>query len=78
MYIHTNALMFRNLRLAGNRPIMPAVLPIDDNLLTAQFLPYGGIYYLPDCMFNYRQTEGSTFHLRSPYQNLYAELLYDL
>ena len=42
------------------------------------FLPYGGVYYLPDCMFNYRQTEGSTFHQRSPYQNylLNALMLY--
>ena len=69
LYIHTNALMFRNLRLQEIDPFASGVT-IDDNLLTAQFLPYGGIYYLPDCMFNYRQTENSTFHLRSQYQNL--------
>ncbi len=53
-------------------------MTIDDNLLTAQFFALWGVYYLPDCMFNYRQTENSTFHLRSQYQNFYAELLYDL
>ena len=44
-------------------------IQIIDNLLTYQFLPYGGVYYIPDCMFNYRQTEDSTFHRRSVYQN---------
>ena len=67
-YIHTNALMFRNLGLQGIDPYASGV-PINDNLLTFQFLPYGGIYYLPDCMFNYRQIEDSTYHRRSPYQN---------
>ena len=76
-YIHTNALMFRNLGLQGIDPYTSGV-PINDNLLTFQFLPYGGIYYLPDCMFNYRQVEGSTYHRRSPYQNyiLNATMLY--
>ena len=76
-YIHTNALMFRNLGLQGIDPYASGV-PINDNLLTFQFLPYGGIYYLPDCMFNYRQVEGSTYHRRSPYQNyiLNATMLY--
>lgn len=78
LYIHTNALMFRNLGLQGIDPYASGVT-IDDNMLTAQFLPYGGIYYLPDCMFDYRQTEGSTFHLRSPYQNymLNALMVYE-
>ena len=78
LYIHTNALMFRNLGLQGIDPYASGVT-IDDNMLTAQFLPYGGIYYLPDCMFDYRQTEGSTFHLRSPYQNymLNARMVYE-
>ena len=77
LYIHTNALMFRNLGLQGIDPYASGV-PINDNLLTFQFLPYGGIYYLPDCMFNYRQVEGSTYHRRSPYQNyiLNATMLY--
>ena len=76
-YIHTNALMFRNMGLQGIDPYTSGV-PINDNLLTFQFLPYGGIYYLPDCMFNYRQIEGSTYHRRSPYQNyiLNATMLY--
>ena len=76
-YIHTNALMFRNLGLQGIDPYASGV-PVNDNLLTFQFLPYGGIYYLPDCMFNYRQVEGSTFHRRSQYQNyiLNAMMLY--
>ena len=54
-------------------------IPIIDNPLTFQFLPYGDIYYLPDCMFNYRQIEGSTYHRRSPYQNdiLTALILYE-
>ena len=60
LYVHTNAMMFRNLRQQGIDPYASRVT-IDDNMLTAQFLPYGGVYYLPDCMFNYRQTEGSTF-----------------
>ena len=79
LYIHTNALMFRNLRLQEIDPFASGVT-IDDNLLTAQFLPYGGIYYLPDCMFNYRQTENSTFHLRSQYQNfmLGCFMIYEL
>ena len=79
LYIHTNALMFRNLRLQEIDPFASGVT-IDDNLLTAQFLPYGGIYYLPDCMFNYRQTENSTFHLRSQYQNfmLNCFMIYEL
>ena len=79
LYIHTNALMFRNLRLQGIDPFASGVT-IDDNLLTAQFLPYGSIYYLPDCMFNYRQTENSTFHLRSQYQNfmLNCFMIYEL
>ena len=70
--------MFRNLGLQGIDPYASGVT-IDDNMLTAQFLPYGGIYYLPDCMFDYRQTEGSTFHLRSPYQNymLNALMVYE-
>ena len=67
-YIHTNALMFRNLGLQGIDPYTSGV-PINDNMLTFQFLPYGGIYYLPDCMFNYRQVEDSTYHRRSSYQN---------
>lgn len=69
--------MFRNLGLQGIDPYASGV-PINDNLLTFQFLPYGGIYYLPDCMFNYRQVEGSTYHRRSPYQNyiLNATMLY--
>ena len=41
LYIHTNALMFRNLRLQEIDPFASGVT-IDDNLLTAQFLPYGG------------------------------------
>ena len=36
MYIHTNALMFRNLRLQEIDPFASGVT-IDDNLLTAQF-----------------------------------------
>lgn len=67
-YIHTNALMFRNLALQNIDPYASG-MPINDNMLTFQFLPYGGIYYLPDCMFNYRQVEGSSFHRRSQYQN---------
>ena len=76
-YIHTNALMFRNLALQNIDPYASG-MPINDNMLTFQFLPYGGIYYLPDCMFNYRQVEGSTYHRRSPYQNyiLNATMLY--
>ena len=74
LYIHTNAMMFRNLQLQGIDPYKSGVT-IDDNMLTAQFLPYGGVYYLPDCMFNYRQTEGSTFHLRSRYQNFMLNAL---
>ena len=36
------------------------------------------MYYIPDCMFNYRQMEDSTFHRRSVYQNyiLNALMLY--
>ena len=76
-YIHTNALMFRNLALQNIDPYASG-MPINDNMLTFQFLPYGGVYYLPDCMFNYRQVEGSTYHRRSPYQNyiLNATMLY--
>ena len=76
-YIHTNAMMFRNIGLQGIDPYTSGVLIID-NMLTYMFLPYGGIYYLPDCMFNYRQTEDSTFHRRSVYQNyiLNALMLY--
>ena len=53
-------------------------MQIIDNMLTFQFLPYGGVYYLPDCMFHYRQIEGSTYHRRSVYQNyiLNALMLY--
>lgn len=77
LYIHTNALMFRNVGLQGIDPYTSGVT-IDDNLLTFQFLPYGDIYYLPDCMFNYRQSDTGTFHQRSPYQNymLNALMLY--
>ena len=77
LYIHTNALMLRNLGLQGVDPYKSGV-QIIDNMLTFMFLPYGGIYYLPDCMFAYRQMEGSTFHRRSVYQNyiLNATMLY--
>src|SRR5699024_6924808 len=77
LYIHTNALMLRNVGLQGIDPYASGV-QIIDNMLTFQFLPYGGIYYLPDCMFNYRQMEGSTYHRRSVYQNdiLIALMLY--
>ena len=77
LYIHTNALMFRNIGLQGIDPYTSGV-QIIDNMLTFQFLPYGGIYYLPDCMFHYRQMEGSTYHRRSVYQNyiLNALMLY--
>lgn len=68
LYVHTNAMMFRNIGLQGIDPYTSGI-PIIDNPLTFQFLPYGDIYYLPDCMFNYRQVEGSTYHRRSPYQN---------
>ncbi len=76
-YIHTNAMMFRNIGLRGIDPYTSGI-QIIDNLLTYQFLPYGGVYYIPDCMFNYRQTEDSTFHRRSVYQNyiLNALMLY--
>ena len=76
-YIHTNAMMFRNIGLQGIDPYTSGI-QIIDNLLTYQFLPYGGVYYIPDCMFNYRQTEDSTFHRRSVYQNyiLNALMLY--
>ena len=67
LYVHTNALLLRNLGLQGIDPYKSGI-PIIDNPLTFQFLPYGDIYYLPDCMFNYRQIEGSTYHRRSPYQ----------
>ena len=59
-YIHTNAMMFRNIGLQGIDPYTSGI-QIIDNLLTYQFLPYGGVYYIPDCMFNYRQTEDSSF-----------------
>lgn len=68
LYIHTNALMLRNIGLQGIDPYTSGI-PIIDNPLTFQFLPYGDIYYLPDCMFNYRQMGDSTYHRRSPYQN---------
>lgn len=76
-YIHTNAMMFRNVGLQGIDPYTSGV-QIIDNMLTYMFLPYGGVYYLPDCMFNYRQIEGSTYHRRSVYQNyiLNALMLY--
>lgn len=78
LYVHTNALLLRNLGLQGIDPYKSGI-PIIDNPLTFQFLPYGDIYYLPDCMFNYRQIEGSTYHRRSPYQNdiLTALILYE-
>lgn len=78
LYIHTNALLLRNIGLQGIDPYKSGI-PIIDNPLTFQFLPYGDIYYLPDCMFNYRQIEGSTYHRRSPYQNdiLTALILYE-
>lgn len=78
LYVHTNAMMFRNIGLQGIDPYTSGI-PIIDNPLTFQFLPYGDIYYLPDCMFNYRQMEGSTYHRRSPYQNdiLTALILYE-
>lgn len=78
LYVHTNAMMFRNIGLQGIDPYASGI-PIIDNPLTFQFLPYGDIYYLPDCMFNYRQMEGSTYHRRSPYQNdiLTALILYE-
>ena len=59
-YIHTNAMMFRNVGLQGIDPYTSGV-QIIDNMLTYMFLPYGGVYYLPDCMFNYRQIEDSTY-----------------
>ena len=68
LYIHTNALMLRNVGLQGIDPYTSGI-PIIDNPLTFQFLPYGDIYYLPDCMFHYRQMGDSTYHRRSPYQN---------
>ena len=70
-------MMFRNIGLQGIDPYTSGI-QIIDNLLTYQFLPYGGVYYIPDCMFNYRQTEDSTFHRRSVYQNyiLNALMLY--
>ena len=70
-------MMFRNIGRQGIDPYTSGV-QIIDNMLTFQFLPYGGIYYLPDCMFNYRQMEGSTYHRRSVYQNyiLNALMLY--
>ncbi|HIX95248.1 MAG TPA: glycosyltransferase [Candidatus Gemmiger excrementipullorum] len=77
LYVHTNAMMFRNVGLQGIDPYASGV-QIIDNMLTFQFLPYGGVYYLPDCMFHYRQIEGSTYHRRSVYQNyiLNALMLY--
>ena len=77
LYVHTNAMMFRNVGLQGIDPYTSGV-QIIDNMLTFQFLPYGGVYYLPDCMFHYRQIEGSTYHRRSVYQNyiLNALMLY--
>ena len=76
-YIHTNAMMFRNIGLQGIDPYTSGI-QIIDNLLTYQFLPYGGVYYIPDCMFNYRQTEDSTFHRRSVYQNYILNALMGL
>lgn len=73
-YIHTNAMMFRNIGLQGIDPYTSGI-QIIDNLLTYQFLPYGGVYYIPDCMFNYRQTEDSTFPPPQRLPELYPERL---
>ena len=56
-------MMFRNIGLQGIDPYTSGI-QIIDNLLTYQFLPYGGVYYIPDCMFNYRQIGGQ--HLPPP------------
>ena len=61
-------MMFRNIGLQGIDPYTSGI-QIIDNLLTYQFLPYGGVYYIPDCTVNYRKTEDSTFHRRSGTQN---------
>ena len=70
-------MIFRNIGLQGIDPYTRGI-QIIDNLLTYQFLTYGGVYYIPDCMFNYRQPYDSTFHRRSVYQNyiLNALMLY--
>ena len=46
LYIHTNALLLRNIGLQGIDPYKSGI-PIIDNPLTFQFLPYGDIYYHP-------------------------------
>ena len=56
-------MLLRNIGLQGIDPYKSGI-PIIDNPLTFQFLPYGDIYYLPDCMFNYRQIGGQ--HLPPP------------
>jgi len=67
LYVSTDALLFRNLRLQGIDPF-DTPLTMDDNFLTFQMLQYGGLYYLPDCMFYYRQVPNSTWHRWTPLQ----------
>lgn len=61
MYFHSDTVMFRNVFTDSLMEDIPSDF-FDDNIIVFALLKYGGIYYLPELMANYRQVENSSWN----------------
>ncbi len=68
MFLQANALMFRNI-YAQHTPEGALARNFDDNNITFWLFQYGKMYYLPECMGAYRQSEDSSWNKMSALQH---------
>lgn len=68
LFLQANALMFRNI-YAQHTPQGALARNFDDNNITFWLFQYGKMYYLPQCMGAYMQSEGSSWNKMSELQH---------
>ena len=68
LFLQANALMFRNI-YAQHTPEGALARNFDDNNITFWLFKYGKMYYLPECMGAYMQSEGSSWNKMSELQH---------
>ncbi len=68
LFLQANALMFRNIYLQ-HPPAGALARNFDDNNITFWLFQYGKMYYLPECMGAYMQSEASSWNRMSELQH---------
>lgn len=71
-WLHANTFLFRN--VYKNEKLLESINSefFDDNLITAYFIKFGKVIYMPDIMVAYRQIQDSSWNNRSEIEKAYV------